>query len=256
MSDKIKVLIVDDESLARRGICRILAGENDFMIVGEAVNGLEAITEIENLAPDLIFLDVQMPVLDGFGLVEKLGAGNLPEIIFVTAFDEHAIRAFEVGAIDYVLKPINIARFQKTLDRVRRRITSAEKTSLEDKIAGLLENLKSPEEKYLTRISVKENERILFLNVENIDRIISQGNYVEIFAGRDKFLLRETMDGIEGKLNPKDFVRIRRSAIIRISQIKELQKLFNGEFSVVLLGGKELVSSRRYRKNLDRLLKN
>ena len=256
MSDKIKVLIVDDETLARRGIARILANEEDFSIVAEAANGIEAISAIEKFQPDLIFLDIEMPILDGLGLTEKFDVKNLPEIIFVTAFDEHAIRAFELGAIDYVLKPINSVRFQQTLERVRKRIKSNEQNYLETKFADLVKNLKKPEEKYLTRLAVKENERIRFINTEKIERIVSQGNYIEIFAQNEKFLLRETMDGIESKLNPKDFVRIRRSIIVRISHIKEFHVLFNGEFTVVLLDGKELISSRRYRKNLDILLKN
>ncbi len=255
MNNKIRVLIVDDESLARRGIYQLLADEIDFTVVGEASNGREALAAIEELSPDLIFLDIQMPVLDGFGVVEKLGADDLPEIIFVTAYDEHAIRAFEVGAIDYVLKPINSERFNKTLKRVRKRIISGENNSLEHKIADLFKSLKPVEDSFLERIAVKENEKIRFLDVEDINLINSLGNYVEIFTDREKFILRETMSGIEKKLDPKEFVRIRRSAIVRISSIKELQTLFNGEYSVVLLNGTKLTSSRRYRKNFDILLK-
>lgn len=255
MNKKIRVLIVDDEPLARRGIYQLLADEKDFTVVGDASNGRQALAAIEELAPDLIFLDIQMPVLDGFGVVEKLGARDLPEIIFVTAFDEHAIWAFEVGAIDYVLKPINSERFQKTLERVRKRIISGENNSLEHKIKDLLNSLKPAEEFFLERIAVRENDRIRFLDVEEINLINSLGNYLEIFTDREKFIFRETMSGIEKKLNPKEFVRIRRSAIVRIKSIKELQTLFNGEYSVRLLNGKELVSSRRYRKNLDVLLK-
>ncbi len=256
MSNKIRVLIVDDEPLARRGIRQLLESETDVEIAGEACNGREAVSSIETYAPDLVFLDIQMPLLDGFALVEKLGAENLPEIVFVTAYDEHAIRAFEAGAIDYVLKPINAERFQKTLERVRRRVFSGENKSLENKLADLLNHLKPAEENYLQRIAVKENERIRFLNVEKIDWISSQGNYIEVHTGREKFLLRETMDGIESKLNPKEFVRLRRSVIVRIEQIKELQLLFNGEFEVVLKNSTLLTSSRRYRKKMDALLKN
>ena len=255
MSDKIRVLIVDDEPLARRGICQLLETETDFVVAGEASNGREAVSKMEKISPDLVFLDIQMPLLDGFSFLEKIGADDLPEIVFVTAYDEHAIRAFEAGAIDYILKPINAERFHKTLERIRRRVFSAENQSLENKFADLINNLKPPEENYLERIAVKENERIRFLNVEEIDWICSQGNYIEIHSGREKFLLRETMDNIERKLNPRDFLRIRRSKIIRIENIKELCPLFNGEFEVVLKSGVKLSSSRRYRKNLDALLK-
>lgn len=255
MKNKIRVLIVDDEPLARRGIGQLLQTETDFVIAGEASNGREAFDSMEKLAPDLVFLDIQMPLADGFSFVENLASERLPEIVFVTAYDEHAIRAFEAGAIDYVLKPINEERFQKTLERIRRRILAGENHSLENKISDLLKALKPSENKYLQRISVKENGRIRFLEVEKIDWISSLGNYVEIYSEREKFVLRETMDGIESKLNPSEFVRIRRSKIVRISRIKELQPLFNGEYSVVLFDGTELTSSRRYRQNFDVLLK-
>jgi two-component system LytT family response regulator len=255
MNDKIRVLIVDDEPLARRGICQLLETENDFIVAGEAANGREAVSSIEKLAPDLVFLDIDMPLVDGFTFLEKLGAENLPEIVFVTAYDEHAIRAFETGAIDYVLKPISEERFKKTLERVRLRARSGENRLLENKIADLLKTLKPAEENFLQRIAVKENGRIRFLDAEKIDWISSLGNYIEIHAGREKFVLRETMDGIESKLDPNEFLRIRRSKIVRITNIKELNTLFNGEYSVVLLNGTKLTSSRRYRKNLEAILK-
>lgn len=256
MNNKIRVLIVDDEPLARRGIRQLLASETDFEIAGEAANGREALAALEACAPDLIFLDIQMPLVDGFAFIEKIDARILPEIVFVTAYDEHAIRAFETGAIDYVLKPVNAERFEKTLERVRRRILSGEDKALENKLAALIKNIKpSVEENYLERIAVKERERIRFLNVEKINWISSQGNYIEVHTEREKFLLRETMDGIEQKLNPHEFLRIRRSVIVRVEKIRELQTLFNGEYLVILNDATELASSRRYRKNLDALLK-
>lgn len=255
MSSKIRVLIVDNEPLARRGICLHLEAETDFEIIGECKNGREALSAIEIHAPDLIFLDIQMPILDGFSFVEKIAAKNLLEIVFVTAYGEHAIRAFEAGAIGYILKPINTERFQKTLERIRYRIFSGENKSLESRLADLLKILK-PAGNYPERIAVKENERIRFLNIENIDWISSQGNYIEIHSGREKFILRETMDGMERKLDPHKFLRLRRSTIIRIEQINELHPLFGGEFEVVLKSGVKLSSSRRYRKNLDAILKN
>jgi two-component system LytT family response regulator len=255
MNDKIRVLIVDDEPLARRGICQLLETETDFIVAGEAANGREAAEKLEKLAPDLVFLDINMPLVDGFTLLEKIGARYLPEIVFVTAYDEHAIRAFEAGAIDYVLKPISEERFQKTLERVRHRIVSGENKLLGNQLNDLLKTLKPAAENFVQRIAIKENGRIRFLDTQKIDRISSLGNYIEIHAGREKFILRETMDGIEGKLNPQEFLRIRRSAIVRISCIKELQPLFNGEYAVVLSDGTELVASRRYRKNLEAVLK-
>ncbi|MDQ4121599.1 MAG: response regulator [Acidobacteriota bacterium] len=255
MATKIKTLIVDDEPLARRGIRQLLESEADFEIVGEAGNGREAISAVEKHSPELVFLDIQMPLVDGFSFVEKMGAVNLPEIVFVTAYDEHAVRAFEAGAIDYILKPTDPERFHKTLNRIRSRIFSGENKFLENKLANLLKELKPTSENYLERIPVKVNDRIRLLNVEEIDWISSQGNYIEIHSGRENFLVRETMENIEDKLDPKKFVRIRRSAIVRIEQIKELHALFAGEFEVILKNGTRLESSRRFKKNLDALLK-
>lgn len=252
----IRVLIVDDEPLARRGIRRLLEAETDFEIAGEAGNGQAAAAKITSEKPDLVFLDIQMPLVGGFALIEKAGAENLPEIVFVTAYDEHAIEAFEAGALDYVLKPIDPERFQKTLNRVRRRLNERKPAALEPELINLLRGLaKNETNAFLERIPVKESGRVHFIGVDEIDWIAAQGNYVKIYAGRERHLLRETMDGIESKLNPNDFLRIRRSAIVRVEKIKELQPLFNGEYAVILRDGTQITSSRRYRKNLEAILK-
>lgn len=257
----IRVLIVDDELLARRGIRRLLERETDFEIAGEAGNGQTAFAKIESEKPDLVFLDIQMPLANGFSLIEKTGAENLPEIVFVTAYDEHAIKAFEAGALDYVLKPIDPERFQKTLRRVRRRLSERQNSAIEPELIDFLRGLAAKTETenaphaFLERIPVKESGRVFFIDAREIDWIGACGNYIEIHAGREKHLLRETMDGIESKLNPNDFLRIRRSTIVRIEKIKELHPLFNGEFAVILRDGTELASSRRYRKNLESILK-
>jgi two-component system LytT family response regulator len=260
MENKIRVLLVDDEPLARRGIRQLLETEKDFEIAGEAVNGREAISAVHKLSPDLVFLDIQMPLLNGFSFVEKIGAENLPEIVFVTAYDEHAIRAFEIHALDYLLKPIDPERFVKTLNRVRERMKDVQTKELDRRVSTLLKSFelaKSNDEQsvYLERIAVKNAERIAFVEVEEIDWISSEGNYVGLHTKNKTHLLRETMDGIERKLNPQKFLRLRRSTIVRIEQIKELHPLFNGEFVVILKNGTELSSSRRYRQNLNQLLK-
>lgn len=260
MENKIKVLLVDDEPLARRGIRQLLESEKDFEITGEAANGREAVSVIHKLKPDLVFLDIQMPLLDGFSFIEKVGAENLPEIVFVTAYDEHAIRAFEINALDYLLKPIDPERFVKTLNRVRERLKSAQTKEIDQRLSIVLKSLESAKSNseqptYLERIAVKKAEQITFVDVDEIDWISSEGNYVQLHAKSKTHLLRETMDGIERKLDPQKFLRLRRSTIVRIEQIKELHPLFNGGFMVLLKDGTELSSSRRYRQNLNRLLK-
>jgi two-component system LytT family response regulator len=256
---KIRALVVDDEPLARRGIRRLLQSAPDIEIVGEAGNGQDAITAVEKQKPDLVFLDVQMPLLDGFSVIEKIGSTNLPEIVFVTAFDEHAIRAFEINALDYLLKPLDPERFQKCLERVRERIKNSKDEKLDDKLSSLLQSLERVESNagktFLERVVIKDAGRIFFVGVNEIVWISSEGNYVKLHTKNKSHLLRETMDGLENKLNPREFLRLRRSTIVRIEHIKELHPLFNGEFAVILKDGTELASSRRYRHNLNFLLK-
>jgi two-component system LytT family response regulator len=257
--ENIRTLIIDDEPIARRGIRQQLRLEADVEIIGECANGREAVAAIKKQSPDLLFLDVQMPLLDGFGVVDAIGVDNLPAVVFVTAYDEHAIRAFEVNALDYLLKPIDRDRFQKTLRRVRRQIDGARSEPLEKKLASLLQHLEDSKTehqraKHSSRIAVKESGRVFFLSVDEIDWIGAQGNYIQIHTARVAHLLRETMNGIESKLDPEKFIRIRRSTIVSIQRIKELHPLFNGEYAIILRNGTQLTSSRRYRHNLDVLL--
>ena len=253
MPTPIKVLVVDDEALARRGIKRLLATHTDFLVQGEARNGADALSLIDIQKPDVIFLDIQMPLIDGLSLVEKI-TDRVSEIVFVTAYDEHAIAAFEAGAIDYILKPINPHRFALTLDRIRQRRDRGEHSNL-DRFRHLLKEFNAEPKRYLKRITVRQNDRIRFLEAEQIAWMRSQGNYVEVHAAQKKFLVRETMSGMERKLDPEEFVRIRRAILVRIDRIKELQTLFGGEYLIILRDGMQLRSSRRYRQNLERLLK-
>jgi len=257
---RIRVLIVDDEPIARRGIRQSLQTESDVEIVGECANGSEAVAAIKELLPDLVFLDVQMPLLDGFGVIESLGAEATPAVVFVTAYDEHAIRAFEVNALDYLLKPIDPERFRKTLARARGQIVNSHSKQLEQKFAALLQSLddfkaSGATPAYLERIAIKEQGRVFFLSVDGIDCLCAQGNYVRLHAKGETHLLRETMDGMERKLDPRKFLRLRRSTMVRVERIKELQPLFNGEYAVLLKDGTQLITSRRYRHHLDALLK-
>ena len=257
---KIRALLVDDEPIARRGIRQQLQSEADVEIIGECSNGQEAVAAIRKHAPDLVFLDVQMPLLSGFDVVEEIGVERLPAVVFVTAYDEHAIRAFEVNALDYLLKPIEERRFQKTLNRVRDQLSQSPDRRLNEKLSALLRLLEKPEtvpsdRPYLERVVVRDNERVLILPVAEIDWIGAHGNYVQIHTRIKPRLLRETMDGMERKLDPATFVRLRRSTIVNAERIKELKPLFNGEYAVILKDGTELTSSRRFRKRLDVLLK-
>jgi two-component system LytT family response regulator len=255
-AEQIRVLIVDDEPVARRGLRNQLKKSADVEVIGEAGNGRDAVETIIQTRPDLVFLDVQMPLLDGFRVVETLAEDNLPPaIVFVTAFDEHAIHAFEINALDYLLKPVDPKRLQKTLQRAREQIRNTRSGNRDDKIFALLRDIKLSQTDHLQRFVVKQNGRIIFLDAAEIDWISSDGNYVQLHHKRKSHLLRETMDGLECKLDPREFIRIRRSTIVRTESIQELQPLFNGEYAVILKDGTQLQSSRRYRKNLDALLK-
>ena len=255
-AEQIRVLIVDDEPVARRGLRNQLKKAGDIEVIGEAGNGRDAVETIVQTRPDLVFLDVQMPLLDGFRVIETLNKEHLPPaIVFVTAFDEHAIRAFEINALDYLLKPVDPKRLQKTLQRAREQIRSTRTGERDEKLFALLRDIQSLKTEYLQRFVVKKDGRIFFLDANEIEWVSSEGNYVQLHTKGKTHLLRETMDRLECKLNPREFIRIRRSTIVRTDVIKELQSLFNGEYGVVLKDGTQLQSSRRYRKNLDVLLK-
>ncbi len=255
-AEQIRVLIVDDEPVARRGLRNQLKKAGDIEVIGEAGNGRDAVETIVRTRPDLVFLDVQMPLLDGFRVIETLTKEHLPPaIVFVTAFDEHAIRAFEINALDYLLKPVDPKRLQKTLQRAREQIRSTRTSERDEKLFALLRDIQSSKTEYLQRFVLKKDGRIVFLDANEIEWVSSEGNYVQLHSRGKTHLLRETMDRLECKLNPREFIRIRRSTIVRTDVIKELQALFNGEYGVVLKDGTQLQSSRRYRKNFDALLK-
>jgi len=215
--EKIRALIVDDEPIARRGLRQLLRTEPDVEIVGECTDGREAVAAIRAGKPDLVFLDVQMPLMSGFGVVEALGAENLPAVVFVTAYDEHAIRAFEVHALDYLLKPVDPERFQKTLARARAQASASKAKRLDHQLSALLRSLDElkatgSSAAPIERVVIKEHGRISFLGVDEIDWLCAQGNYVQLHSGRETHLLRETVDGMERKLDPRKFVQIGRAS--------------------------------------------
>jgi two-component system LytT family response regulator len=252
----IRTLIVDDEPLARERLRTLLQHESDVEVIGECADGRQAVTAITADAPDLVFLDIQMPVLDGFGVLQALDDRPLPAVVFVTAYDQYALRAFDVHALDYLLKPFTARRFQKALQRARDELVREEgqTSSLEKRLMNLLDDLNG-EKKHPKRLVVKASGRVYFLKVDEIDWIEAEGNYVRLHVGANSHLLRETMKGMEAALDPDRFIRIHRSTIVNTERIRELQPLFHGEYAVILQDGTRLVASRgpenRLRKMLD-----
>jgi two-component system, LytTR family, response regulator len=251
-SPPIRVLIVDDEPLAREGIRLRLTDEPDVEIVGECGDGPEAVRLIRALAPDLVFLDVQMPGLDGFGVVDAVGVEAMPTVVFVTAFDRFALRAFEAHALDYLLKPLDEKRFADALSRARSRLGGTRDGRLDERLSALIEGLRGPS--YLERFSVPVGHRVTFVRVDRVSWIVSEGNYARLHADGASYLVRDTMQALEGKLDPARFVRIRRSTIVRIECIQDLEPLFQGEFLVRLRDGTRLTSTRGYRDRLQHLI--
>ncbi|HVQ36536.1 MAG TPA: LytTR family transcriptional regulator DNA-binding domain-containing protein [Pyrinomonadaceae bacterium] len=258
---KIRTVIVDDEPLARRNIRILLRDEPTFEIVGEAANGREAIALISHSSPDLVFLDIQMPEIDGFGVLENIEAERLPVIVFVTAFDQYALKAFEFHALDYLLKPFDDARFEKALRQAKRQIEQREVQDLSKRLVALLEgrdnqSIQKPEKQsHVSRLLIKSSGRVSFLKTDEIDYIQAEDYYVKVQVGRKGHLLRETMNEMEVKLDPAKFLRIHRSTIVNIERIRELQQHFNGDYIVVLHDGSELKLSRSRREQLQKLLK-
>ena len=256
----IRVLIVDDEPIARRGIRQQLRGEADLEVIGECGDGAAAVDAITELAPDLVFLDIQMPEVGGFDVVEAIGVARMPAVVFVTAYDEHALRAFEVHAVDYVLKPIDRHRFRTAVERARRRLAHApgqqleeRELSLDRRIAAALGELGRPAHDYAKRLAIKGDGRVILVDVDEVDRLESAGNYVEVHSGARHHLVRETMASLEARLDPARFVRVSRSSIVNAARVRELQPMFNGDFVVVLRDGTKVAGSRRYRAAFDML---
>jgi two-component system, LytTR family, response regulator len=260
---KIKTLIVDDEPLARKAIRLMLKHDAEIEIVGECDNGQSAVELIHTHKPDLVFLDIQMPEMNGFEVLETVGARKMPAVvIFVTAYDEYAIHAFEVNALDYLLKPFSDERFEKALQRAKSQLAQREINDLSQKLIALVGDYKEepPPNKqvsksdYTSRFMIKSGGRISFVKVDEIDWIEAADYYVKLHTGRKSHLIRETMNVLEKKLDPRAFIRIHRSTIVNIERIKELQPHFNGDYIVLLNDGTELKLSRTRREQLHALL--
>ena len=256
MSDRpqIRVLIVDDEELARDTVRLLLEDVSDFEVIGEAADGQSAVESIRELEPDLVFLDVQMPVLTGMDVVAEIGASNMPAVVFATAYDEYAVKAFEASAIDYLIKPFSDERFEATLERVRTQFRQKRYADLEKRFRSLLGEAGSGGAGRPSRFMVKERGTIRFVDAEDVQWVEAAGDYVVLHAGKDNLMLRDTMTDMEDKLDPDSFVRVHRSHIVNINFVREIKSYFHGDYILYLNDGTELKVSRRYWPDLEALL--
>jgi two-component system, LytTR family, response regulator len=270
-SSKIRTLVVDDEEMARERVLSFLRDEPDVEVVGQCTDGAEAVRAIQQHGPDLVFLDVQMPGLDGFGVIEAIGADRMPNVVFVTAYDEYALRAFEVHALDYLLKPFGRDRFRETLRHARTALDHRRASDLGRRLMALVGEREPAmtsaagrsatpsagpgmRSANLDRLVVKSGGRVFFLRTEDIDWIEAAGNYVRLHMGGESHLFRETMNNIEARLDSARFVRVHRSRIVNTDRIKELQPGISGEYVVLLHTGARLPLSRGYRDKLQEQL--
>jgi two-component system LytT family response regulator len=277
----MRVLIVDDEPIARRRISRLLKLEDDVEVVDEVGSGTDAVTAIREMHPDLVFLDVQMPDKDGFAVVNELGTDPMPAIVFVTAYNEYAVKAFDVNAIDYILKPFDPERFRSAFARARTHLEQKSSAEAGRRIKALLEEVLGEDRatalaasaanggaggnggarglapaaparaRHLDRLMVKHDGRVYFVKVSDVDWFEAAGNYVRVHVGRVSHLIRETMHGIESQLDPNQFARIHRAVIVNLDRIRELQPWFAGDYIVILRDGRQLKLSRTYREALQ-----
>lgn len=270
----MRVLIVDDEALARQRVRRLLQNEADVEIVGEAESGHDAVAMIRELQPDLVCLDVQMPGLDGFGVLRELDGSTVPMVLFITAYDEHAQRAFDVHAVDYVLKPVDDERFRAAFDKARKQRANAQAA---ERLGELLETVRrladggSVEPKvdpsqgasaaangapgggrYASRILVKQDGRMFFVKTTEIDWIEADRNYVRLHVGKTAHTIRERISHLEETLDPRLFARIHRSTIVNLNRVREMQQWFSGDYVVILEDGTRLRLSRHYRDRVEK----
>jgi two-component system, LytTR family, response regulator len=245
-----RVVIADDEPLARERLRTLLADQPWVQIVAECKNGTEAVDAVTRLRPDLVFLDIQMPGSNGFEVIDAIGAARMPLVIFVTAFDKYALRAFDVHAVDYLLKPFDRERFEQALIRARDQLERRTNGDFERRLLELVQDLK-PVTPRLERFVIKSGGRVFFVRADEIDWIEAAGNYVKLHVGADAHLFRETMNALEAQLDPDTFFRIHRCHIVNIERVKELQPWFNGEYVVFLRNGTRLTLSRGYREKLQ-----
>jgi len=250
----LRAVVVDDEPLARERIRTLLAGDSAFELVAECGDGAAALEAVTIHSPDLLFLDVQMPEMDGFAVLQSLPTEALPAIVFVTAYDEYAFKAFEVNAVDYLLKPLEPERFRAALQRVRARLDRRGMEEAEPELRALLAQLRA-ERPVPVRIVVREGERLFFVRAEEVDWIDAAGNYARLHARNKTHLVRETMKSLEARLDPATFVRIHRSVIVNVDRIGSLEPYFHGEYVVTMKDGTRFTSSRSHSERLRSLLR-
>lgn len=246
----LQALVVDDEPLARQAVLSSISQRNDIEVIAQCGNGAEAIQAIETLAPDVVFLDIQMPGINGFEVIETIQKEQMPYVIFITAYDEYAIQAFEKQAVDYLLKPFTHERFCEAVERILVKHRANDNQQWQDKIMDVLQDYQS-RQSYIQRVIIRSHSKIYFVHVENIQRIQSAGNYVEIFTDSGSHLLRETMTNLENKLDPNHFMRIHRTSIVHIKYIQEIQP--DGEDYLVLMkDGAYLPMSKTYKSKFNK----
>ena len=251
----LKVLVVDDEPLAREGLKLLLGRQNQVASVAEARNGREAIAFIRDHRPDLVLLDVQMPRIDGFAVVHAVGAERMPAVIFVTAHDQYAIRAFEIAALDYLLKPVSEDRFALAFARATSRLTAAPRDEGTRQVLTMLDAIANPPRR-LARFAIRSGERTTFLSVEDVDRIEALQNYVRLHVGGASHLLHVPMNTIEAVLDPERFLRIHRSHIVNVQRIAQFWSIAHGQYVIELRSGERLQSGRTYGERIRRALSN
>jgi two-component system, LytTR family, response regulator len=263
----LRALIVDDEPLARARLRELLSAEADIDVIGECGNGDDAVDAIKRDSPDLVLLDIQMPELDGFGVVRAVGIERMPAVVFVTAHDEHAVAAFEVHAVDYVLKPVDPDRFSEAVRRAKRRIAAAaggagsrdDDRDLRERLAALVAEVSAAVAPAgvaasTGRLAIKGEGRVVFVRIIDVDWVEAMDNYVRLHVGRDVHMMRETLSNLETRLSGTTFLRIHRSAIVNIERIREVQPWFAGDYVVILTDGTKLTTGRRYRAAVQALL--
>lgn len=247
----VTVLIVDDEPLARERLRSLLAAESDVTVLGECASGAEAVAAITRRRPDLVFLDINLPGMDGFAVLGALPP-PLPLVVFVTAYDEHAVKAFEAQALDYLLKPFKPARLRAAVTRAKEELARRQPEEVSRRLLSLLADRNQPPAR-LSRIAVRERQRVRFVRTETIDWIEASGNYSILHAGRENHVVRETLANFEQQLSGDEFVRVSRSAIVRLDRIQHLEPAFNGEHVIVLADGSRLPMTRGLRELQERL---